>query len=101
MDPAVHRRTDPGHHRRRDRPPHPEVLQQRLDRAAPALDAGEGSRACAAARQLPARAALLLGLPAQHLHPGAGGLARAGRHRLPLHGDLDGPQHRHLHPHGR
>jgi TPP-dependent indolepyruvate ferredoxin oxidoreductase alpha subunit len=46
-----------------------EVLQQRIDRAAPAVDAGEGSRACAAARQLPARAALLLGLPAQHLHP--------------------------------
>ncbi len=27
--------------------------------------------------------------------------SRAGRHRLPLHGDLDGPQHRHVHPHGR
>jgi indolepyruvate ferredoxin oxidoreductase len=43
--------------------------------------------------QLPARAALLLRLPAQHLDQGAGRLARAGRHRLPLHGDLDGPQH--------
>ena len=55
----------------------------------------------AAARQLPARAALLLGLPAQHLDRGARGFARAGRHRLPLHGDVDEPRHRHLHPHGR
>ncbi|MNS65035.1 hypothetical protein D3C72_981840 [compost metagenome] len=64
------------------------------------MDAGKGSRACVAARQLPARSALLLRLPAQHLHHRAGRLACAGRHRLPLHGDLDGPQHRHLHPHG-
>ena len=50
---------------------------------------------------VPARAALLLGLPAQHLDRGAGRLARARRHRLPLHGHVDGPQHRHLHAHGR
>src|SRR6185436_11116725 len=49
---------------------------------------------------LAARRALLLGLPAQHLHAGGGRLARAGRHRLPLHGHLDGPQHRHLHADG-
>ena len=30
-------------------------------------------------------------LPAQHLDQGARRLARGGRHRLPLHGDLDGP----------
>ena len=66
-----------------------------------ALDGGEGIRTRPAARAVPARAALLLGLPAQHLDRGAGRLARAGRHRLPLHGHLDGPQHRHLHPHGR
>ena len=48
-----------------------------------------------------AQALVLFGLSAQYLHPRAGRLACAGRHRLPLHGDLDGPQHRHLHPHGR
>ncbi|MCW0424141.1 hypothetical protein NB713_002084 [Xanthomonas sacchari] len=106
MDPAVHRRTDPGHHRRGDRPAHPAPAavgrgEHRLDRAAAALDGSQGSGDGAAARQLPTRAALLLGLPAQHLHGGAGGLARARRHRLPLHGDVDGPRHRHLHPHGR
>jgi indolepyruvate ferredoxin oxidoreductase len=31
-------------------------------------------------------ALVLLGLPAQHLHQGARGLARHGRHRLPFHG---------------
>jgi indolepyruvate ferredoxin oxidoreductase len=41
------------------------------------------------------------GLPAQHLDQGAGGQPRAGRHRLPLHGGLDGPQHRHHHADGR
>ena len=61
----------------------------------------QGEGAGAAARRLPARAALLLGLPAQHVHRGAGRLARAGRYRLPLHGHLDGPPHRHLHPDGR
>ena len=63
--------------------------------------AQQGSRTRVAARQLPARAALLLRLPAQHLDRGPGRLARAGRHRLPLHGDVDGPRHRHLHPDGR
>jgi indolepyruvate ferredoxin oxidoreductase len=32
--------------------------------------------------------------------PRARGLARHGRHRLPLHGHLDGPQHQHLHQMG-
>jgi indolepyruvate ferredoxin oxidoreductase len=45
--------------------------------------------------------AFLLGLPAQHLDQGAGRQPRAGRHRLPLHGAVDGPRDRHLHPHGR
>jgi indolepyruvate ferredoxin oxidoreductase len=44
---------------------------------------------------------LLLGLPAQQLDQGAGRLARAGRHRLPLHGAVDGPRDLDLHPHGR
>ena len=46
-------------------------------------------------------ALLLLGLPAQHLDPGARRQPRARRHRLPLHGAVDGPAHRDLHPHGR
>ncbi len=49
----------------------------------------------------PARAVVLLGLPAQHLDQGARRLACDGRHRLPLHGDLDGPQHGRLHADGR
>ena len=39
-----------------------------------------------------ARAVLLRRLPAQHQHQGARRLARAGRHRLPLHGVVDGPR---------
>ncbi len=46
-------------------------------------------------------ALLLLRLPPQHLDPGAGRQPRARRHRLPLHGAVDGPPHRDLHPHGR
>ncbi len=41
-----------------------------------------------------ARAVLLRRLPAQHQHQGARRLARAGRHRLPLHGGVDGPRDR-------
>ncbi len=101
MDPAEHRRTHPGADRRGDRQAPAALPPQRADRRGAGVDGSEGRRTGAAARQLPAGAALLLRLPAQHQHQGAGGLARAGRHRLPLHGDVDGPQHRHLHPHGR
>ena len=38
---------------------------------------------------------------AQHLHQGAGRHARLCGHRLPLHGAVDGPLHRRLHPDGR
>ena len=41
------------------------------------------------------------GCPAQLVDQGAGGEPRARRHRLPLHGAVDGPRDRHLHPHGR
>ena len=47
------------------------------------------------------QALVLLGLPAQHLDPAARGRARLCRHRLPLHGAVDGPRDRGLHPHGR
>ena len=46
-------------------------------------------------------AVFLLGLPAQHLDQGAGRQPRLCRHRLPLHGAVDGSQHRDLHPYGR
>ena len=49
----------------------------------------------------PPRRLFLLRLPAQHLDQAAGRLARARRHRLPHHGDLDGPRHRDLDPDGR
>ena len=48
-----------------------------------------------------AQAVVLLGLPAQHVDQRAGRLARAGRHRLPLHDRVDGSPHRHLQPDGR
>ena len=48
-----------------------------------------------------AHAAFLLRLPAQHLDQRAGGKPRLCRHRLPLHGAVDGPAHRGLHPDGR
>ena len=44
-----------------------------------------------------AHAVLLLRLPAQHLDQGAGRHARLCRHRLPLHGAVDGPRHDRLH----
>ena len=50
----------------------------------------------------PRAAALFLPrLPAQQLDPRARGLQGAGRHRLPLHGPVDGPRHAPLHPDGR
>ncbi len=47
------------------------------------------------------QALVLLRLPAQHLDPPARGRPRLRRHRLPLHGPLDGPRDRGIHPHGR
>ena len=41
------------------------------------------------------------GCPHNTSHQGARRLARAGRHRLPLHGELDGPRHRRPDPDGR
>ena len=49
----------------------------------------------------PAHSLFLLGLPAQHLDPRAGRQPRLCRHRLPLHGAMDGPQDARLHPDGR
>ena len=47
------------------------------------------------------QALVLLGLPAQHLDPAPRGRPRLCRHRVSLHGPLDGPRHRGIHPHGR
>ena len=44
---------------------------------------------------------LLSGLPAQFFDRRAAGFARLRRHRLPLHGALDGPKYRRVHPDGR
>ena len=53
------------------------------------------------ARRRPAHSLFLLGLPAQFLDRGAGRHARLCRHRLPLHGAVDGPQDARLHADGR
>ncbi len=74
---------------------HPPLLRPRPESksASPFIEAKE--RALAASSSSVKRIAVfLLRLPAQHLDQGAGGQPRAGRHRLPLHGALDGPQHR-------
>ena len=48
-----------------------------------------------------AHSLFLLGLSAQHLDPRAGRQPRLCRHRLPLHGAMDGPRDAGLHPDGR
>ena len=66
-----------------------------------AAEAGaERARRMTAGRRRP-HAVFLLRLPAQFLDRRAGGHARLRRHRLPLHGAVDGPQHARLHPDGR
>ncbi len=52
-------------------------------------------------RDRDAAALFLRGLPAQLLNPRARGQPRLRRHRLPLHGPVDGPRDAGLHPHGR
>jgi indolepyruvate ferredoxin oxidoreductase len=102
LDPAQHRRTHPGNHRGVIAKRLQRFFTQRGHRTAPALDGSKGSRAGAAARQLPARAALLLGLPAQHLSTkvpeGSRALGGIGCHYMVTWMDR---KHRHLHPDGR
>ena len=66
--------------------PHMERVHDYLGRVS-AASHGRGDAGVGPAAQ----ALLLLGLPAQLLDPPAGGLPRAGRHRLPLHGQLQRP----------
>ena len=69
-------------------------------RGSPSLKRHRGNAALAA-ESVHAHALLLRGLPAQLVDRGAGRLARLCRHRLPLHGAVDGSRHRGLHPDGR
>ena len=79
-------------------------MAARIDAQLAILEAKERAMDGAAGRRRRRRGApalVLLGLPAQHQHRGARRLARDGRHRLPLHGDLDGPLDHRLHADGR
>jgi indolepyruvate ferredoxin oxidoreductase len=89
-----------GADRPRHRRPHRPALHLAAHPRAPGL--AEAKEASALAGDPGGAHALLLpGLPAQHLDLRARGLPRAGRHRLPLHGAVDEPRHRHLFAHGR
>ncbi|CAM3608101.1 hypothetical protein BOFL111202_14710 [Bordetella flabilis] len=70
-------------------------------RGAAGLHRGARTRAGASPRGRRTQALVLFRVPAQHVDASAGRFARHGRHRLPLHGALDGPQHGHLHAYGR
>ncbi len=74
---------------------------QRTDRRPRCAPEGSAARARGDAGCRGAHAVFLLRLPAQFIDRGAGRLARLRRHRLPLHGAMDGPLDSRLHPHGR
>ncbi len=101
MAAAVGRRADPCPHRARAGVSHAPVLHERRHRAASQVSRDAGTVPRGAYHRCRAPAALLLGLPAQHLDPRARRQPRDGRHRLSLHGGLDGPRHRDLHADGR
>ena len=75
------------------RPSQPESLRAAPRQGSTAFDRPAG-RPMQARAKLHAHAVFLLGLPAQHLDQGARRQPRHGRHRLPLHGAVDGPPHR-------
>ena len=84
------------------------VVAGRLDRLFGTDEYGKRAEKILAGQTAPieirsraAHALFLLRLPAQHLDARAGGLAGAGRYRLPFHGKLDGPQHDLSDPDGR
>ena len=70
---------------------------------APALPGWTRRQALSARKERPCdpHSLFLLRLPPQQLDQGARGQPGAGRHRLPLHGAVDGPGDRHLHADGR
>ena len=101
MDPALRRRADAGAHRPRHRQAHRPLPHQPGDRRPPEVPRGQGKGADRLQARDPPHRLFLLRLPAQHLDQAARRLARARRHRLPHHGDLDGPRHRDADPDGR
>jgi hypothetical protein len=102
-------RPDAGHDRQGHRPAPEEAgrgpgrsdIAARMDRGWPSSRRASASMQALKSTHRRPPALVLQRLPAQHQHPRARGLARHGRHRLPLHGGLDGPQHQHLHADGR
>ncbi len=96
---SLHRRAGLRHHRACAGPaPGPEGAPRVRGGAHPAPGRAEAPAAHAHAG---AHRLLLLGLPAQPLHGGAGGRGGGGGHRLPRHGHGHGPRHHRRHPHGR
>ncbi len=77
----------------------PAEIRARIQMRLAMIEAKEKALAVAA-RRYRAHAVFLLGLPAQHFDGSARRLARNGRHRLPLHGPVDGPQYQHVHADG-
>ncbi len=105
VDPAVERRAGAGPdragHRRAPCRPWRYAVARRTRRPSRCQGAPFGWPQWRRHRAVPAHAVFLLGLPAQHLDPGAGRQPRARRHRLPLPVAVHGPRDRHLHPDGR
>ncbi len=101
---ACGRRADTGNDRPRDRQAHrtPAIAAAPAGGAARAcrLDQRQGSCAGQAQHCPRAPAVLLFRMPAQHVDPTPRRQPRDRRHRLPRHGDLDGPQHDRVHAHG-
>jgi indolepyruvate ferredoxin oxidoreductase len=83
------------------RPQNPRLRQGLGDRGAPETPGARARRAADHRGHRRAHPAFLLRLPAQHLDKGAGRQPRLCRHRLPLHGAVDGPRHRGFYPDGR
>ena len=98
---AVRRRTDARRHRPGDRPAHRTLPRVGRGESAPRVPRREGAQPRRLRPRDQAPGVFLLRVPAQHLDPGARRLPGGRRHRLPLHGQLDGPGDGHLHPHGR
>ena len=80
---------------------HPQARPGRYGGGPPCGAAPAPRRRAGAHQPDPAHAVFLLRLSPQHLDPRAGWQHRARRHRLPLHGPVDGPRQYGLHPDGR
>ncbi len=76
------------------------VTDENLKGRVARLKEAQARLAVTAGRRRP-HSVFLLRLPAQFVHRRAGRLARLRRHRLPLHGAVDGPLDARLYPDGR